>query len=574
MRLRPGRTEIPGTTGRFGPSGRTYVAHSWSLDGARTRFAVWDIRGRRKLFSYETGTDGRGRLGHVSPDDRLVALCPRRGPPEVWRIGERQRRLRAYPAARGACRSDGATIEFTPDSRGLAVMDDTGIRVLDVATGRERLDVARAGLSEIEFSRDGSLVAAVGPDELVVWRTADASAPVLRHPLVSEYATELRLTPGNGELRYLSGLSGRVVRTVRLAGIAGAGWHERRLQGAAFSPDGGKLVTARRSGSRGVFEVRDMRGAPDGRAPKTPPPLPCRVPRGLDPVADFCIPLMAFSPDGRRLAYALPSVLGDEPERVRVWDTGTGRIVRTLDVTPGPGRANPLNSLAYGPGGKLVLSRIPDRETLEVWDVSRGVRVRRLRGAGGDPLALHPGGRLLATGDDQLVGLRRGRVTPRPLAQDGVRSVEFSPDGRYLAAGDDSGRVTLWDGAGRRRLGTLPGTYRGVQTGAAEPATALAFSPDGRTLAVAGHAGTLRLWDTASNQALGGNLPTAGDELLAVSFSPDGGEVYAVGRHTAARAYPADPERARRAVCTRAGGGLSRADWEAYLPGLEYRDTC
>lgn len=571
VRLRPGRGEIPGTTGWFGPSGRTYLSHTWSFDGSPTHLALYDVRTRKKLFSSPDGGGDVGGFSQVSPDDRFVVVCPRSGTPEVWRTGRRQRLVRTYPEVRDACDSGTVALEFTPDSRGIVVMDDSGFRVLDVATGRKRLEVEREGLSEIEFSRDGSLVAAVGPDELIVWRTADASAPVLRHPLVSEYATELRVTPGNTELRYLSGLSGHVVRTVRLDGIAGAGWRERQLEGAAFSPDGGKLVTARRSGTRGVFEVRDMRG---GRTPQTPPPLPCRVPRGLDPVADFCIPLMAFSPDGRRLAYALPSVLGDEPERVRVWDTETGRIVRTVDVTPDPARVNPLNSLAYGAGGKLIVSRIPDRESLEVWDVSRGERVRRLRDTGGDPLALHPDGRLLATGDDQLVALRRGRVTPRPLAQDGVRSVEFSPDGRFLAAGDDSGRVTLWDGEGRRRLGVLPGTYRGVQTGAAEPATALAFSPDGRTLAVAGHSGALRLWDTASNQALGGSLPTAGDELLAVSFSPDGSEVYAVGRHTAPRAYPADPERARQAVCARAGGGLSRADWEAYLPGTAYRDTC
>ncbi|MEO3763485.1 DNA-binding protein [Streptomyces sp. B8F3] len=570
VRLRPGR-DIPGTTGWFGPSSRTYVSNTWSFDGERTHLALYDVRDRKRLFSYEAGTGDTGWFSQVSPDDRLVVVCPDSGVPEVWHTGERQRLLRAYPGARDACGADTTSLEFTPDSRGIVVMNDSGFRVLDVATGHKRLEVEREGLSEIEFSRDGSLVAAVGPDELIVWRTADASAPVLRHPLVSEYATELRVTPGNRELRYLSGLSGHVVRTVRLDGIAGAGWQARRLEGAAFSPDGGKLVTARRSGARGVFEVRDMRG---GRTPQTPPPLPCRVPEGLDPVEDFCVPLMAFSPDGRRLAYALPSVMGDEPERVHVWDTGKGRIVRTLEVTPDPARANPLNSLAYGAGGKLILSRIPDRESLEVWDVSRGERVRRLRDTGGDPLALHPGGRLLATGDDQLVALRGGRVTPRPLAQDGVRSVEFSPDGRFLAAGDDSGRITLWDGEGRRRLGVLPGTYRGMQTGAAEPATALAFSPDGRTLAVAGHSGTLRLWDTASNQSLGGSLPTAGDELLAVSFSPDGSEVYAVGRHTAPRAYPADPERARQAVCARAGGGLSRADWEAYLPGTPYRDTC
>ncbi|MGX9226705.1 WD40 repeat domain-containing protein [Streptomyces albus] len=186
---------------------------------------------------------------------------------------------------------------------------------------------------------------------------------------------------------------------------------------------------------------------------------------------------------------------------------------------------------------------------------------------------MRPTGQLLATSHGQLASPVTGRVLRRVLSQDETHALAFSPDGRVLAAGDGSGRVTLWDGRGRRSLGLLAGTYREAG-GSTEPVTALAFSPDGGTLAVAGRQGTVRLWDTAAHQPLGGPLPTGRDRAVALAFSPDGGELYVAGARFPVRRYTVAPRRAASRLCARGHGGLTPAQWHAALRDVPYRPTC
>jgi WD40 repeat protein len=72
--------------------------------------------------------------------------------------------------------------------------------------------------------------------------------------------------------------------------------------------------------------------------------------------------------------------------------------------------------------------------------------------------------------------------------------VTFSPDGKTLAAGLDSGEVRLFDVASGWRLATLAGHGGRVRW--------LGFHPDGRSLAVAGPLAdhTVFVWDLATRQ--------------------------------------------------------------------------
>jgi WD40 repeat protein len=94
-----------------------------------------------------------------------------------------------------------------------------------------------------------------------------------------------------------------------------------------------------------------------------------------------------------------------------------------------------------------------------------------------------------------------------------VKSVAFSPDGRYLASGSVDATVKLWEVATAHEARTLAG-HRDI-------VTTVAFSPDSRYLASGSIDGTIRIWEVGTEReprTLTGHT----HEVNSVSFSPDG----------------------------------------------------
>jgi WD40 repeat protein len=108
---------------------------------------------------------------------------------------------------------------------------------------------------------------------------------------------------------------------------------------------------------------------------------------------------VAFSPDGRVLAS------GSEDNTVKLWDVSTGTKLRTLT-----GHSFSVKSIAFSPDGKTLASSSYDK-TVKLWDVSTGAELRNLR--------------IEASGE--------------------LNSVAFSPDGKTIAGGARDWTVRLWD---------------------------------------------------------------------------------------------------------------------------------
>jgi WD40 repeat protein len=114
-----------------------------------------------------------------------------------------------------------------------------------------------------------------------------------------------------------------------------------------------------------------------------------------------------------------------------------------------------------------------------------------------------------------------------------VKSVEFSPDGQYLASSSHNDEILLWDVETQQQVGEMvqlqpiSGNWGGV--------SCVTFSPDGKTLATTG-ARSIVLWDVTTDGLqnprelhgpdTGFPPPNYGESL---DFSPDGGSLISAG---------------------------------------------
>ena len=120
-------------------------------------------------------------------------------------------------------------------------------------------------------------------------------------------------------------------------------------------------------------------------------------------------------------------------------------------------------------------------------------------------VALDPTGKFYATGgksagDVRIRNTADGKLHRGPLPHDNfISDLEFSPDGKWLAAGDYDMKVKIWDVSTGKLIAMLP--QRDI-------VLSLAFSPDGKRLAVGtandwNHDPQTRLWDLSTFTPIG-----------------------------------------------------------------------
>jgi WD40 repeat protein len=216
----------------------------------------------------------------------------------------------------------------------------------------------------------------------------------------------------------------------------------------AFSPDGKVLVVG---GSHRIRRLDVARGRE----------IPLRAGEGEH------VRATALSPDGRLLASC------NWDGAIRLYDTTTGRLLRSLDQ-PDPHLSSfDRMSLAFTPDGERLIyagdyeNRRTDRvdSIVQVWDVVARRMIRRFSVVeGNSPI---PNGLLLSP-DGKEVGLQEfrkgvifydwksGARTSRVIVRDAWRAF-LALRGRTLALTvlEDYGRLHLWDRVTGRRIHTL-----------------------------------------------------------------------------------------------------------------------
>ncbi len=151
---------------------------------------------------------------------------------------------------------------------------------------------------------------------------------------------------------------------------------------------------------------------------------------------------MALLPGGQTLAT------GSGFGTLRLWDVGTGALLREIDVT-----GSNASRAAFSPGSDLLVSISSGFEpdyAVRLWAAESGDLLRTLEGHHKDvtDLAFGPGGRLLATSDQDgriLVWDLAAGEALRTLEQGRwVTSIAFHVDGAQMATGGYDALIRVW----------------------------------------------------------------------------------------------------------------------------------
>lgn len=228
-----------------------------------------------------------------------------------------------------------------------------------------------------------------------------------------------------------------------------------------------------------------------------------------------------FSPDGKLLA------VNDGDQTVQIWDVGN-RLQLGNSLVAGVGT---VTAVAFVDNTRLAVAGEPGE--VRIWNISDRTQFRQPLTIGAYPSSLassKDGQKLAVAADDevQVWDVASGLRTSRLAATGGksVLAVDVNQDGTALAAAGFDG-LWLWDAhAGRDPTFT---DHSG-------PAHAVAFSPDGRTVVTGSDSGGAMLWDTRTGRRQA-TLAEAG-EVPVVDFSPDGERVLTAGDGPVFTAYP------------------------------------
>lgn len=238
------------------------------------------------------------------------------------------------------------------------------------------------------------------------------------------------------------------------------------VSSVAYSPDSSLMAVGMSSGDKGAsILIIERQGGKLGQVRNT-----ISYPHDL-------VSTVGFSPDGKVVAASTTYHVG-------VWEAATAQSKQLLDTG-----ANSV--FAFAGDGKQVLSGSSNENEVKLWDLNTATVTKIYKGHARGPmsLAVSPDGQRVLSGgyDDKMLIWSLGTAELQqsiPLGDSyPARRVAFSADGTQVACAC-SNQVRMWQTGSGTPVRTIP--VPGVQV--------IAFSPNGKWLAAGDEHGAIRLW--------------------------------------------------------------------------------